>query len=135
MKLYYDLDFENPQDNEVMQECLQEFKSVNLKRAKTVRRLDNLKKEKAKDTFENAHFNMEIYQYAYKEYLQRKFNNKNKKKKDPRPQFQEPKKSLFDRLINLRNGAECSIQIAIVIGVFLAFWYLNKINFFDRFKA
>ncbi len=65
------LDFKNCSENSLIIKLKKEHE-VDLENPKILRRLDRLKKEKAKHIFENGNYNFEVFQYALKDYFKKK---------------------------------------------------------------
>ena len=73
----------------------------------------------------DGNFNLEVYQYALKDYLKKKEENEQKRTKGKTAHDEiEPKKN---RLLSL-FGFEFSFQIVGLLFILLALWYLNKKN-------
>jgi len=93
-----------------------------------MRRLNRLKLNKAKELFENGHFNLEMFQYAVKDYFKRKQEKEEKKKekeKEKQIAVQSSKpwtQRMFGNIFNL----EFALQICIIMLLFVVFWYFNK---------
>jgi len=127
MKFYYHYDFSTYQTNEIFQELNKEF-NLDLSQPKTMRRLNRLKLNKAKELFENGHFNLEMFQYAVKDYFKRKQEKEEKKKekeKEKQLAVQSSKpwtQRMFGNIFNL----EFALQICIIMLLFVVFWYFNK---------
>jgi len=68
MEFFYNLDFAKAEENETIMLSNKDYE-VNFKNPKIIKRLNRLKEEKARNIFENAHFNYEMFDYALKEYF------------------------------------------------------------------
>ena len=60
MKFLYDLDFKNYKTNEVMKDLLLDVE-LNLENEKLIKLLDDIKISKAKQIFEGAHYNIDVF--------------------------------------------------------------------------
>jgi ribosomal protein L12E/L44/L45/RPP1/RPP2 len=127
MKLYMGLDFKNYEKDPLIMEVLKEF-DIDMTKPKVQKRLERLRIAKIKEIFENGKFNLEVLQYAIKDYFKRK-EEEEKKKKEKEKEEQEtekPKRSWLRQLF----GVEFGLQIMIVFLLFGLFWYFNKNSLF-----
>jgi len=122
MKLLLNLDFKNYQNNPLIQEVLQDFE-IDLSNPKTQKRLERFKIGKARDIFENGHFNMEVFQYAAKDHLRKK-EEKEKKKKELKDQQEalKPQKKWTVKIF----GIEFGLQMIVVALLFGLFWFWHQ---------
>lgn len=129
MKFYINLDFANAQNNEIVQTALQETQMENLK-PKTIRRLNRLKINKAKELFETGHFNLELFQYAVKDYFKRKEEKEERRReKEKEKELEEAaSKPWAQRLYGNIFTMEFGFQLSIILLLFVVFWYFNKSN-------
>jgi len=135
MRMYLDLDFKNWEENPNMKECLKGFEEyVDLHKPKVVRRLEKLKVQKAKEIFEGAKFNLEMFQYAVKEYFKKKEEREKRKKEEEEEEKNQddskPSRPWYSQVF----GMEFGIQILVLLLLFGLFWYFNKNNFFSNMK-
>jgi len=122
MKLLLNLDFKNYQNNPEIQEVVKDFE-IDLSNPKTQKRLEKFKLGKARDIFENSHFNMEVFQYAAKDHLKKK-EEKEKKKKALKEQQDaiKPKNKWTIKIF----GVEFGIHMLVLVLLFGLFWYWNQ---------
>jgi len=129
MKFFMNYDFIDHQNNETIQEILKEIQ-LDLTKLKTIRRLNKLKLSKAKELFENGHFNLEVFQYAVKDYFKRKEEQEEKKReKEKEKEMAELKsKPWIQRVFGNMFTVEFGLQMFIIMLLFAVFWYYNKNN-------
>jgi tetratricopeptide (TPR) repeat protein len=129
MKFYINLDFTNSQNNEMIQTALQEAQMDAIK-PKTIRRLNRLKINKAKELFETGHFNLELFQYAVKDYFKRKEEKEERRReKEKEKELEEAaSKPWKQRIFGSIFTVEFGFQISIILLLFMVFWYFNKSN-------
>ena len=96
MNYYLDLDFNNP--CELIIEVNKEF-NVDLTNPKVLKRLARIKKDKAKEIFENGKYNFEVFKYALEDYFKRK--EEEKKVNEEPPQEEENLKADKSRVRNI----------------------------------
>jgi len=129
MKFYMNYEFTDHQSNETIQEILKEIQ-LDMTKPKTIRRLNKLKLSKAKELFENGHFNLEVFQYAVKDYFKRKEEQEQKKReKEKEKEIAEHKsKPWLQRVFGNMFNLEFGLQMFIIMLLFAVFWYYNKNN-------
>jgi len=124
MKMYMALDFKNYENDPLQKEILKEI-DLDMNKPKTQKRLEKLRTAKVKEIFENGHFNLEVFQYAVKDYFKRKEEEENKKKEQAKEFEDEEKPSRAKWLRNL-FGVEFMVQMLVLGLLFALFWYWNK---------
>jgi len=127
MRFYMNFDFTNNADV-ILKEIVKEV-DIDLTKASNLRRLNRLKINKAKELFETGHFNLELFQYAVKDYFKRKEEKEERKKaKAKEAQEDEVKKPWGERIYGNIFTVEFGLQIFIILLLFVVFWYFNKAN-------
>jgi tetratricopeptide (TPR) repeat protein len=129
MKFYINFDFTNCQNNEIVQAVLQEVQ-IDLLKPKSIKRLNRLKLNKAKELFENGHFNLELFQYAVKDYFKRKEEKEERKREKAKEKELEEasNKPWKQRIYGNVFSVEFGLQLLIILLLFVVFWYFNKSN-------
>ena len=132
MKMYMGLDFKNYQQNPFIMEVSKEFDSVDMTKPKIQKRLEKLRINKIKELFEKGNFNLELFQYACKDYFKRK-DEEEKKKKEQEKEAQDLEKP--KSWIRQMFGVEFGLQILVLFILFALFWYWNKNSLFSSTPA
>jgi len=133
MRVYLDLDFKNWEENPAMKECLNGFEEyVDLTKPKIIKQLEQEKIKKAKEIFDSGKFNLEMFQYAVKEYFKKKEEREKRKKEEEEEEkkYQEdekPSRPWYSQVFGLEFG----LQIFVLVVLFGIFWYFNKQNIFS----
>jgi len=127
MKLYMGLDFKNYQQNPFIMEVVKEFDSIDMTKPKIQKRLEKLRINKIKELFEKGNFNLELFQYACKDYFKRK-DEEEKKKKEQEKEAEDLEKP--KSWIKQMFGVEFGLQILVLVLLFGLFWYWNKNSLF-----
>lgn len=96
MEYCYELDFTKPDSNELIAEANGTF-NVDLTNAKVLKRLHKIKTEKAKKIYEESQFNLEMFEYALKEYFKIK-NERDEKIKQQQQKLQQQQQKQNDKL-------------------------------------
>jgi len=130
MKMYMAIDFKNYQNDPVLMEAVQDFE-IDLSKPRTQARLDKLRLNKVKEIFENGNFNLEVFQYAVKDYFKKK-EEREKKKKERQNDFKDAEKPSKAKWIKQLFGVEFGLQMVVLILLFGLFWYWNKNSFFGK---
>lgn len=122
MKMYFNMDFKNYESNPIITELAQDFE-IDLSKPKNQKRFEKLKINKAKDIFESAHFNVQVFQYAVKDHLKKK-QEKEEKKAKAQKQFKEVEKP---KKWSVRIfGVEIGLHVFLMFALFAMFWWATK---------
>jgi len=122
MKMYFNMDFKNYENNPIITELAQDFE-IDLSKPKNQKRFEKLKINKAKDIFESAHFNVQVFQYAVKDHLKKKQEKEEKKAKNQK-QFKEAEKP---KKWSVRVfGVEIGLHVFLMFALFAMFWWATK---------
>jgi len=124
MKIYMALDFKNYENDPLQREILKEI-DIDMTKPKTQKRLEKLRMVKVKEIFENGKFNLEVFQYAVKDYFKRKEEDE-KKKKEQENELEEDEKPSTVKWLRGLFGAEFALQMLVLGLLFGLFWYWNK---------
>jgi len=124
MKLYMAIDFKNYESDPLLMEVLKEFE-IDMNKPKTQKRLEKLRINKVKEIFENGHFNLEMFQYAVKDYFKRKEDEEKRKKEREQESEEDVKPSKLKWFRDL-FGVEFGLQMVVLFMLFGLFWYWNK---------
>jgi len=124
MKIYMALDFKNWENDPLQKEILKEI-DIDMTKPKTLKRLERLRITKVKEIFENGHFNLEVFQYAVKDYFKRKEEEENKKKEQEK-EFEDDEKPTTGKWLRNMFGVEFALQMLVLGLLFGLFWYWNK---------
>jgi len=133
MKIYMNLDFKAYKENSMILEVLKEF-DIDMEKQKIQKRLERLRISKIKELFENGKFNLELFQYAVKDYFKRK-EEEEKKKKEREKEMSDAEKPATGKWIRELFGVEFGLQILVLFLLFALFWYWNKNSFFSSNNA
>jgi ribosomal protein L12E/L44/L45/RPP1/RPP2 len=129
MKLYMALDFKNYQNDPLIMEALKDF-DIDMNKPKVQKRLEKLRVSKIKEIFENGKFNLEVFQYAVKDYFKRKEEEEKKKKEKEKEEMADLEKPSKAKWIRQLFGVEFALQMVVLALLFGLFWYWNKGSFF-----
>eukprot|EP01016_Furgasonia_blochmanni_P052518 TRINITY_DN8385_c0_g1_i7.p1 TRINITY_DN8385_c0_g1~~TRINITY_DN8385_c0_g1_i7.p1 ORF type:complete len:720 (+),score=178.67 TRINITY_DN8385_c0_g1_i7:114-2162(+) len=135
MKYFYTLDFKEFSNNEIVKELLKEIE-IDMTNEKIIKRMDRIKVAKAKEVFESANYNLEVFQYALDEHFRKKEEEEKRKKEEEAEaagvdlEAATPSKGFFKGFFKL----EFLLQLMIIVLLFVVFYYFNKNNqYFTKF--
>ncbi|EGR30496.1 hypothetical protein IMG5_130470 [Ichthyophthirius multifiliis] len=134
------LNFKNYKENSLMIKLKKEY-DIDLENEKILRRLERLKKNKAKSIFENGNYNFEVFQYAIKDYFKKKEEKEKKEKEEKEAEENENnqenltvKQTGFRKVISNIFSCEFILQATLVGMIFGFFYYMTtKDNMISMF--
>jgi len=122
MKMYFNMDFKNYENNPIITDLARDFE-IDLSKPKNQKRFEKLKLSKAKDIFESAHFNVQVFQYAVKDHLKKK-QEKEERKVKAQNRFKDAEKPKKWSITIF--GVEIGLHIFLMFALFALFWYGAK---------